>query len=246
MRFQGLTALVTGGGGGIGAAVCTAFAREGARVVVNDVNRDAAEQVAGAIRDLGGEALTHSADITDPAQAKAMVDQTLKTFDRLDILVNNAGITRDTLVPRMSDEDWNRVLSVNLSGAFHCTRAVARAMMKQRSGSIVNVASIIGIGGNAGQANYAASKGGLIAFSRSLAKEMGPRGVRVNTLAPGFIQTPMTDVLPDKLKQGILERTPLNRFGTPEDVAQAVLFLAGPDAAFITGAVLRLDGGLAV
>ncbi|MHC5080935.1 MAG: SDR family NAD(P)-dependent oxidoreductase, partial [Planctomycetota bacterium] len=153
MRFQGLTALVTGGGGGIGAAVCTAFAREGARVVVNDVNRDAAEQVAGAIRDLGGEALTHSADITDPAQAKAMVDQTLKTFDRLDILVNNAGITRDTLVPRMSDEDWNRVLSVNLSGAFHCTRAVARAMMKQRSGSIVNVASIIGIGGNAGQAN---------------------------------------------------------------------------------------------
>ncbi|MHC4600110.1 MAG: 3-oxoacyl-[acyl-carrier-protein] reductase [Planctomycetota bacterium] len=246
MKLKGQSALVTGGGGGIGAAVCAAFAAQGADVVVNDVNLAAAENVSAAAKDLGVRAYADDTDITDAKGAKAMIDRAVKTHGRLDILVNNAGITRDTLVARMSDEDWNLVLSVNLGGAFYCARAAARPMMKQRSGAIVNVASIIGLDGNAGQGNYAASKGGLIALSRSLAKELGPRGVRVNAVAPGFIQTAMTDVLPDDLKKAILENTPLRRFGTPEDVARAVLFLAGPDAEFITGSVLRLDGGLAV
>jgi 3-oxoacyl-[acyl-carrier protein] reductase len=246
MKLKGQSALVTGGGGGIGAAVCTAFAREGANVVVNDVNLAAAEKVSAAAQDLGVRAYADGSDITDSKAAKAMIDQAVKTHGRLDILVNNAGITRDTLVARMSDEDWNLVLSVNLNGAFYCARAAARPMMKQRSGAVVNVASVIGIGGNAGQGNYAASKGGLIALSRSLAKELGPRGVRVNAVAPGFIQTAMTDDLPEDLKKAILENTPLRRFGTAEDVASAVLFLAGPGAEFITGSVLRLDGGLAV
>jgi len=246
MRFKEQVALVTGGGGGIGASICQAFAREGARVVVNDVNLEGAEAVAARAREAGHEAYADGADITDTSAAKSLIGRAVKAYGRLDVLVNNAGITRDTLVVRMSDEDWSSVLDVNLTGAFNCARAAARVMMKQRAGAVVNVASVVGIGGNAGQANYAASKGGLIALTGSLAKELGPRGVRVNALAPGFILTPMTDVLPEEVKNGILDRTSLKRFGSPEDVANAVLFLSGPEAGFITGAVLRLDGGLAL
>ncbi len=246
MRLQGQAALVTGGGGGIGEAVCLALAREGCAVAVNDVNREAAERTASRVQEAGPESLADDTDITNPEHVKAMVENVRKRLGRLDVLVNNAGVTRDTLLPRMSDEDWDLVIRVNLYGAFHCARAAARVMMKQRAGAIVNIASIIGIGGNAGQANYAASKGGLIALSRSMAKELGPRGVRVNAVAPGFIRTAMTEVLKDDVKKDILQNTPLRTFGSPEDVAEAVLFLAGPGARFVTGAVLRLDGGLAV
>ena len=246
MLFQGASALVTGGGGGIGAAVCLALAREGASVTVNDVNSESAERVAASCRGAGAAAFVDTRSITDPEMARAMIEEATSRGGGLHVLVNNAGITRDTLLVRMSDDDWNRVLQVNLTGAFHCCRAAARLMLKQRAGAIVNLASVVGIGGNAGQANYAASKGGLIALTLSLSKEMGPRGVRVNAVAPGFIRTPMTDGLPEDVKQGILDRTPLKRFGTPEDVAEAVLFLAGPKAGFITGAVLRIDGGLSM
>ncbi|MCU0722419.1 MAG: 3-oxoacyl-[acyl-carrier-protein] reductase [Planctomycetes bacterium] len=246
MLLEGLSAVVTGGGGGIGAAVCASFAREGAAVTVNDVNPEAAERVAAACRGAGAKAFADTHNITDPDQVALLLEEAAARSGGVHVLVNNAGITRDTLLVRMSDEDWNRVLSVNLTGAFHCCRSAAKLMMKQRAGSIVNVASVVGIGGNAGQANYAASKGGLIALTLSLAKEMGPRGVRVNAVAPGFVRTPMTDVLPEDVKKGILDRTPLRRFGTPEDVADAVLFLAGPRSSFVSGAVLRIDGGLSM
>ena len=246
MKFAGKSVLVTGAGGGIGAEVCAAFAREGAAIIINDVQAAAAEKTAAACRALGAKAFVDNSDITRSDQADAMIKAAVDNCGSLDVLVNNAGITKDTLVVRMSDEDWLRVLNVNLTGAFFCARAAAKVMMKRRAGVIVNVSSVIGIAGNAGQANYAASKAGLIALTKSMAKELGSRGVRVMAVAPGFITTPMTSVLPDDVKNGILDRTSLRKFGEPKDVAAAILFLAGEESGFITGDVLRIDGGLTV
>ena len=238
--LDGRVALVTGGSRGIGAAIARELARAGARVAVNyRANETAAEAVA---KEVGGIAV--AADVADAAQARALVDRVEAELGDVDIVVNNAGITRDTLLARMSDEDWESVLATNLDGVFHTCRAVARKMLRRRTGSIVNLASVVGVHGNAGQTNYAASKAGIIGFTKALAKELGNRGVRVNAVAPGYIETELTGLLSDELRGLILANTPLGTLGRPEDVARAVRFLCSDEAAFVTGEVLLVDGGL--
>ena len=245
MRLEGKIALVTGGGRGIGRAAALALAREGADVAVA-VGRDlgAAEAVAGEIRALGRRSLAALCDVAEEEATDALIERTVQEFGRLDILVNNAGITRDTLVLRMSDSDWDAVLNVNLKGAFHCSRAAVKRMIRQRSGRIINVTSVMGLIGGAGQANYCASKAGLIGFTRALAREVGSRGVTCNAIAPGWIETQMTAKLPDGAAESLLPRIPAGRLGQPEDVAGAVVFLSSDQAAYITGQVLVVDGGL--
>jgi 3-oxoacyl-[acyl-carrier protein] reductase len=234
--LKGKTALVTGGSRGIGRAIALELARAGADVTLSyRSGKDEAEQVAS---EAGGRAV--AADVSDAEQAKALVD----AAGDLDILVNNAGVTRDGLLARMSDEDWRVVIETNLSGTFHTCRAAARGMMKRRSGAIVNVSSIVGVHGNPGQTNYSASKAGIIGFTKALARELGNRGVRANVVAPGYIDTRLTQVIADELKELMLGNTPLGRFGQPEDVAGAVRFLCSDAASFITGEVLLVDGGL--
>jgi 3-oxoacyl-[acyl-carrier protein] reductase len=231
---------VTGGSRGIGAAIARELGRAGARVAVNyRSNADAAEAVA---EEVGGMAI--AGDVADPAQAQALVERAEAELGDLDILVNNAGMTRDTLIARMSDEDWTSVLTTNLYGCFHTSRAVARKMLRRRTGSIVNLTSFVGLHGNPGQTNYAASKGGIVAFTKALAKELGNRGVRANAVAPGYIATELTGQLSDDLRARIQELTPLGRLGEPEDVAAAVRFLCSDEASFVTGEVLLVDGGL--
>jgi 3-oxoacyl-[acyl-carrier protein] reductase len=238
--LEGRTALVTGASRGIGAATARELAVAGARVAVNyRASAEAAESLAG---EIGGVAL--AGDVADPEQARGVVERAEAELGDLDILVNNAGITRDTLIARMSDEDWDSVLATNLSAAFHTTRAVARKMLRRRGGSIVNMTSFVGLHGNPGQTNYAATKAGLIGFTKALAKELGTRGVRVNAVAPGYITTEITAGLPEDLREGLLSLTPLGRLGEPEDVARAVRFLCSDEASFVTGEVLRVDGGL--
>ncbi|MBM4148127.1 MAG: 3-oxoacyl-[acyl-carrier-protein] reductase [Lentisphaerae bacterium] len=242
--LDGKVALVTGAARGIGRAIAERLAAEGADIALCDLKEewlaDTAEAVAGA----GRRAIRVAADVGNAAGVQAAVDKVVQELGRVDILVNNAGITRDGFLVRMSEEDWDAVLSVNLKGAFLFTRAVARPMMKQRSGVIVNIASIIGLIGNAGQCNYAASKAGLIALTKSCAKELAGRNVRVNAVAPGFIQTKMTDVLAEDVKKKMLDAIPMNRFGTSEDIANAVLFLASEQSAYMTGQVLSVNGGM--
>jgi 3-oxoacyl-[acyl-carrier protein] reductase len=234
--LQGKTALVTGGSRGIGRAIALELARAGAEVTLSyHSGQEEAEQVA---REAGCRAV--EADVSDADQAKALVE----AAGELDVLVNNAGITRDGLLARMSDEDWRLVLETNLNGTFHTCRAAVRGMMKRRAGSIVNVSSIVGLHGNPGQTNYSASKAGIIGFTKALARELGNRGVRANVVAPGYIDTRLTQVIADEMKELMLANTPLGRFGRPEDVAGAVRFLSSDDAAFITGEVLLVDGGL--
>jgi 3-oxoacyl-[acyl-carrier protein] reductase len=240
-KLDSRIAIVTGGGSGIGESIAVTLAQEGATVVVCDVVEDAAHRVAQRI---GGGALAMKVDVGNGQEVDAVVKSIAERFGRIDILVNNAGITRDMLLVRMTDDDWERVLKVNLSGTFFFTRAVARYMMKGRYGRIVNIASIIGLGGNAGQANYAASKAGIIALTKSCAKELASRSIRVNAIAPGFIETPMTAALPQEAKDNYLKTIPLGRFGKPEDVARVVVFLASDDSAYITGQVLVVDGGM--
>jgi 3-oxoacyl-[acyl-carrier protein] reductase len=238
--LEGRVALVTGGSRGIGAAVSRELAGAGARVAVNyRTDKDAAEAVAS---EIGGVAVC--ADVSDPDQAQALVGQVESELGDLDILVNNAGVTRDTLIARMSDEDWDVVIDTNLRGAFNTSRAVARKMLRRRSGVIVNLTSVVGLHGNPGQANYAASKAGLIGLTKALARELGSRGVRVNAVAPGYIDTALTNVLSEELRGAILANTPLGRLGQPEDIAGAVRFLCSDEAAFVTGEVLLVDGGL--
>ena len=245
MLLDGKTALVTGASRGIGRAIALCLAAEGARVAINYAgNVRAAEEVKTAIEAAGGTAILCQADIADSSAVEAMVANVVKAFGTIDILVNNAGITRDALLMRMKDEDFTKVLNTNLKGVFYCTKAVSKLMMKKRSGRIVNMASVVGLVGNAGQTNYAAAKAGVIGFSKSAAKELASRGITVNVVAPGFIGTDMTAGLPESVKEKMLTDIPLGRMGEAEDVANAVLFLASDQASYITGQVVNVDGGM--
>ena len=237
-------AVVTGAGRGIGRAIALAFAAEGADVACVSRTAENSEKAAQEIRALGRRAWAHAVDVADGAAVEAAGERILAEAGRVDILVNNAGVTRDGLLMRMSEGDWDAVLDTNLKGAFLFTKAFSRAFLKQRSGRILNVASVIGLIGNAGQSNYAASKAALIGFTKAVAREFASRGITVNALAPGFIETDMTAGLSQELRRKVLERIPLNCFGRPEDVAQAALFLAGPSARYVTGQVLTIDGGM--
>ena len=244
-RLEGKTALVTGASRGIGAAVALRLAAEGATVAVNySGSKDAADAVVEAIVLAGGEAVALQADVSDPVACTGLVDATLEAFGHLDILVNNAGITRDGLLVRMSDEDWGAVIATNLTGVFSMSRAAAKVMMKARSGSIVNITSVVGIMGNAGQANYAAAKAGVIGLTKTVARELASRHVRCNAVAPGFISTDMTSKLTDDQRSAIACTIALGRLGSAGDVAAAVAFLASDDAAYVTGQTLAVDGGM--
>lgn len=237
-------ALVTGAGRGIGKEISLTFAREGADVVCLDLDLESASSTAKEIEELGRRSMALRCDVSDLSEVESALKSALDKFGRIDILVNNAGITRDNLLLRMSEEEWDMVLKVNLKGAFNCCKVIVKHMMKQRSGKIINIASIIGLMGNVGQTNYAASKGGLIAFTKSLAKELAPRNINVNAIAPGFIRTAMTEALPEEVKEQMLKNIPLARFGEPSDVANVALFLASPLSDYITGQVLVVDGGM--
>jgi len=246
-ELDGRIALVTGGSRGIGAAICAELGAGGATVVVNYVrDQSAAAAVCDRIREAGGTAEPVQGDVSTAEGAAALVSQVESEVGAIDILVNNAGITRDDLIMRLSEDDWRTVIDTNLGGAFFTCRALSRPMLKRRSGAIVNISSIVGVHGNAGQTNYAASKAGLIGLTKSLAKELGGRGVRVNAIAPGYIATELTDALPDEARTAILGNTPLGRLGEPDDVARAVRFLVSDAAGFITGDVLAVDGGLGI
>ncbi|MBE0481014.1 MAG: 3-oxoacyl-[acyl-carrier-protein] reductase [Dehalococcoidia bacterium] len=237
-------ALVTGGGQGIGREIALAFAEHRANVVVSDINPDTAANTASEVAGKEVKSLAVRADITNLEDVNRMVSESMSAMGRIDILVNNAGITRDTLMLRMSATDWDQVLTTNLKGAFLCTQAVIRFMMKQRWGRIINIASVVGMVGNVGQANYAAAKAGLIGLTKTTAREFGSRGITANAVAPGFIDTEMTRKLSDASKEEFLRQIPLGHSGTPKDVAHAVLFLASDEAGYITGQVLRVDGGM--
>ncbi len=244
LALKNKVALITGGARGIGKEIAFLFASQGANIALCDVNQEQLDHAAKEIRDSGRECLAIKADVTDSKSVQEVVDKILDKFKKLDILINNAGITRDNLILRMSEEDWDKVIAVNLKGCFNCTRIVSKVMLKQRSGKIVNLASIIGIMGNAGQANYAASKAGIIGLTKSVAKELAPRGVRVNAIAPGFIRTEMTVKLPDDIQKKILSDIPLGRFGEAKDVAELALFLSSENSSYITGQVIQIDGGI--
>jgi len=243
--LDGKAALVTGGGGGIGRATALAFAREGARVAVCDLPPEGSALLA-AIQELGGESFYAPADVSQFSQVEAMVGAVLQKFGAIDILINNAGITRDATLLKMTPEQWNQVIAVNLSGVFHCTKAVAPHMVERGKGRIINTSSIVGLSGNFGQTNYSAAKAGLIGMTQTWARELGPKGITVNAVAPGFIATELVKKMPEKILQGMCERTPMRRLGEPRDVANAYLFLASDEADFINGAVLRVDGGLSI
>lgn len=245
MLLDGKIALVTGASRGIGRAIALALAKAGATVVINYAgNVQAAESVRQEIESNGGKTMLVQADVADIDAVNDMIKRVSDTFGQIDILVNNAGITRDGLLMRMKENDWDAVINTNLKGIYHCTKAVAKGMMKQRSGRIVNMTSVVGLTGNAGQANYAAAKAGVIGFSKSMAKELASRGITVNLVAPGFIDTDMTSVLPDKVKEEMVKAIPLASLGKPEDVANAVLFLVSDQASYITGQTLNVDGGM--
>ncbi len=243
--LEGKTALVTGGSRGIGRAIAVAFAQHGAHVAFSDLQLDeAAQALEDELSAMGVKAKAYASDASSFADSEQLVGEVAETFGRIDILVNNAGITRDTLMMRMTEEMWDAVIRVNLKSAFNLTKAVQRHMLKQRSGSIINMSSVVGIGGNAGQANYAASKAGMIGFTKSVAQEIGARNIRVNAIAPGFIETEMTAKLPDEVKKEWAGKIPLRRAGMPEDVADMAVFLASDMASYVTGQVITVCGGM--
>ncbi len=241
MRFENKVVMVTGGAAGIGLVTAENFANEGARVAICDVNPEAG---AAAAKALGPEASFKQVDVASSAAVSDWIAGVVDKYGQIDVLVNNAGITRDGLIMRMKEEDWDAVISVNLKSAFNCIKAVSKIMVKQRSGRIINLASVVGVMGNPGQANYVASKAGMIGLSKTVAKELGARGITVNAVAPGFIETDMTAVLSDKAKEAMLGMIPLQRAGTPQDVADAITFLASDQAAYITGQVIHVTGGM--
>jgi 3-oxoacyl-[acyl-carrier protein] reductase len=244
VRFSDKVALVTGGGRGIGRAIVLRLAQEGANVAVLDINEGNARETADMIRNLGRQAVAIQTDVSDGDAVQRAVNTAIETLGDMHILVNNAGITRDMLIIKMKDEDWRKVIDVNLTSAFLCSRAAVRHMLRKRYGRIVSVSSVVGLAGQAGQTNYSSSKAGLIGFTKSLAKEVGSRGITVNAVAPGFIPTALTDVLSEEQRAAAIAATPMGRLGTVEDIANAVAFLASDDAGFITGHVLSVDGGL--
>jgi 3-oxoacyl-[acyl-carrier protein] reductase len=244
MSLNGKIALVTGAAQGIGRDIAMALASDGADVAICDVNLEAAQKTAGDIEAKGGKSLALKANVASSAEVTAMVDQVVEKFGRIDILVNNAGITRDGLILRMKDEDWDLVLSINLKGAFLCTKSALKYMTKQRAGTIINIASIVGAMGNAGQANYVASKAGLIGLTKTIAREYANRNITANAVAPGFIDTAMTQALTENVRQELAKQIPMGKLGTPEDVANAVRFLASPWASYITGHVIHVNGGM--
>lgn len=243
-RFQDRVAVVTGGAKGIGRAIAGTLACGGAKVVISGRDAHALESACGEIRAKGGEALAVTGDVSRAADADQLCAATLEAFGKADILVNNAGVTRDNLVMRMSEEDWDQVLDTNLKGTFLCIKAFTRPMMKQRYGRIVNISSVVGLLGNPGQANYVASKAGVIGLTKAVAKELASRHITVNAVAPGFIETAMTSGLSEKVREGLQAQIPLGRLGSPEDVAHAVAFLCSEEAGYVTGQVLSVDGGM--
>ena len=245
MNLTGKVALVTGASRGIGQATAIDLAKAGADIVVNFIGKEAvAQETVEAIEALGRKAIKIKADVGNADDVQAMVDEAIAAFGHIDILVNNAGITRDGLLIRMKDSDWDDVLNINLKGVYLVTKAVAKLMVKQRAGRIINMTSVSGVTGNVGQANYAAAKAGVIGFTKTCAKELAARGITVNAVAPGFIETAMTDVLPEKIKEGIAATVPFGRMGQPEEIASVVTFLASDFASYITGQVLNVDGGM--
>ncbi len=244
MRLNGKVALITGGARGIGQAIAMTFAKEGADIVVADVNLEIAQKTASEIEGLGRKALALEIDVTNYGLVEEGINKILDKMGKVDILVNNAGITKDNLILRMSQAEWDAVINVNLKGTFNCIKAVSRPMVKQKSGRIINIASIIGLMGNPGQANYAASKAGIIALTKTVAKELASRNINANAVAPGFIQTEMTAKLPEDIKKKMLEAIPLAKLGTPQDVANLCLFLASDESSYITGQVITIDGGM--
>lgn len=243
MDFSGKTVVVTGSGRGIGRTIAERFAAAGANVVVSDIDE---AMVAATASEISDRALGIKCDVTSAEDVEHLLEETVSKFGQVDVVVNNAGVTRDTLLIRMAEKDWDMVLDINLKGAFLVTKSAARIMMKQRSGRIVNISSVVGLFGNAGQANYAASKAGLIGFTKSVAREVGARGVTVNAVAPGFIETEMTKSLPEAAREQFLGQAVIKRAGTPDDVASAVMFFASDEASYVTGHVLAVDGGLSM
>ena len=244
-RFENKIVLVTGAGRGIGASIAKRFASEGAEVIVNySGNDEAAQKTGDEITATGGQAQKYKCSVNDSESVKVMIDEIIKKFGRIDILVNNAGITKDGLMLRMTDEDFDRVIDVNLKGTFNCTKYVSKYMLKQKSGKIINISSVVGLSGNAGQVNYSASKAGIIGITKSAAKELSSRGITVNAVAPGYVDTDMTKVLSDNIRNEILKNIPLQRMGNVEDISNCVAFLASEDASYITGQVISVDGGM--
>jgi len=244
MLVDGKVALVTGGSRGIGFAIADLLAREGARVAICARNIDRAQDAAAQLRDSGLDVQAFQANVGDPDSVINLVKEVLSRHSRIDVLVNNAGVTADALLLRMKDDQWNQVIQTNLTGVFHCTKAVAKQMLKQRWGRIISISSVAGLAGNPGQANYAASKAGMIGFTKSVARELASRGITANVVAPGFIVTDMTESVSEQTRAELLERIPLGRFGSAEDVARAVVFLASEGAGYITGQVIQVDGGM--
>ena len=244
-RFENKIVLVTGAGRGIGASIAKRFASEGAEVIVNySGNDETAQKTVDEITATGGQAQKYKCSVNDSESVKVMIDEIIKEFGRIDILVNNAGITKDGLMLRMTDEDFDRVIAVNLKGTFNCTKYVSKYMLKQKSGKIINISSVVGLSGNAGQVNYSASKAGIIGITKSAAKELSSRGITVNAVAPGYVDTDMTKVLSDNIRNEILKNIPLQRMGNVEDISNCVAFLASEDASYITGQVISVDGGM--